>query len=108
MDDFGLMPVSSSRIATITFLECEHRGLWKRKAPMFEEPNWTSFVVSHKDGAEVWIVRSDGLRRAWRFKEGSVIKLGQSAIQFDHDSIIEELTVDEDAQQGRPSRPTVI
>ena len=108
MDDFGLMPVSSSRIATVTFVECEHRGLWKRKVPMFEEPNWISFVAAHKDGAEVWIVRQDGLRRAGRFKEGSVVKLGQSAIQFDHDSIIEVFAVDEDAQQGKPSKPTII
>jgi len=108
MSEFGLMSISSTRLATVTFLECEYRGLWKRKAPMFDEQNWISYVVGHKDGAEVWIVRPDGLRRAWKFKEKSVVLFGQNAIRFDHDSIIEEIAVDEDEQQGKLKRSTVV
>lgn len=55
------------------------------------------------DQNELRIVRPDGLRRAFRFKEGSTIKIAQNFVKFDVKDVIEEIAVDEDERQGKPS-----
>ena len=106
-------PISSTRFATVTFIECELRGLWNKLPDDFNpskklEPGWEYYRVEHKDGQEIWLVRPDDLRRAWKFRYAAIVKLGQNSIQFDHDDILEELAVDEDAQKGKPRKSTVV
>ena len=50
---------------------------------------------------ELWIVRPDGLKRAFVFKLGSIVEVGLQVVSFVKDDIKEELAVDEDEQSGR-------
>jgi len=59
---------------------------------------------SRGDDAEVWIVRPDGLRRAFRFPPGSKVWIGNGIIKFYNSEMREELTIDEDEKSGRPPR----
>lgn len=68
---------------------------------------WRVYKVWKEDGAEVWIVRPDGLRRAWSFKVDSIVEVSAQAVMFRAQDVKEELSVDEDAQQGKQRRPTV-
>lgn len=61
------------------------------------------FYTANNDEAEIWIVRADELKRAFRFRKGSEIKLAPNVIEFSSDSVIDELTVDEDERRGKPS-----
>jgi len=106
-------PISSTRFATVTFFECELRGLWNKLPEDFNpihrlEPGWGYYRVQHKDGQEIWLVRPDGLKRAWIFRDAAIIKLGPNSIQFDHDDILEEIAVDEDAKEGKPGKSTIV
>ncbi len=83
-------PISSTRFATVTFFECELRGLWEKLSDDFNpivslEAGWGYYRVQHKDGQELWLVRPDGLRRAWVFRNAAIVKLGPNSIQFDHE-----------------------
>ena len=98
-------------VVTVSFIECVVKNdCWEyqAKTEQIERDVWRFYQVWKEDGAEVWIVRPDGLRRAWSFKIGSIIQIGLQVIQFNKDDVIEELTVDEDAQQGKQKRPTVV
>jgi len=104
---------TTTRMAIITFLECELRGYWTRLPlgdfPQEQDPNWTPWKAELENaGSEVWLVRSDGLKRAWKFKQRSIIRLGQSAIRFHQDDVVDEIAVDEDIQAGKSPRSTVI
>jgi len=93
----------SIRNSFISFLECEVRGEWtpqKFPPPSTTNSTWARYAAINK-GAEIWLVRSDGLRRAWRFKQNAYVLINQSMLLFNHADIIEELAVDEDEQQGR-------
>lgn len=97
-------------VATISFIECIVKGKeWKEENFVpYQQAVWRTYRVSNEDKAEVWIVRPDGLRRAWSFRIGAYIEVGQSVIQFMPQDVKEELAVDEDAQAGKPSRPKVV
>jgi hypothetical protein len=62
--------VSSPKYKTIflTFFECGISGEWKNQ-PMWEMHYYTAL----DDKNELWIARPDGLKRAFRFKEGSTV-----------------------------------
>lgn len=101
------MPI---RTAFISFLECEIRGLWERKLgrPDFTSgDSWEQFSATLETDCEIWLVRPDGLRRAFRFKKNAVVAIGQMMVRFDQDDIAEELSVDENARKGKAS-PTVV
>ena len=98
-------------IATISFIECLVKGEgWKEieSGLPYEQAVWRSHRVWKEDYAEVWIVRPDGLRRAWSFRLSAIVEVGQSVVQFMPQDVKEEIAVDEDAQTGKPSRPTVV
>ena len=98
-------------VATISFIECLVKGKeWKEEESPYpyQQAVWRTYRVWTEDSAEVWIVRPDGLRRAWSFRIGAYIEVGQSVIQFRPDDVKEEIAVDEDAQSGKPSRHTVV
>jgi len=98
-------------IVTISFIEClvKNEG-WKkvlRRTPPSSQV-WRTYKVWKETPAELWLVRPDGLRRAFSFRLNSIIYVGESAVQFNQDDVIDELAVDEDAQTGSGSRSTVI
>lgn len=98
-------------VATISFIECLVKGKgWQEQNPTitYQQAVWRTYRVLIQDHAEVWIVRPDGLRRAWSFRTGAYIEIGQSVIQFMPQDVVEEIAVDEDAKTGKPSRPTVV
>lgn len=82
----------------LTFFECGVKGEWKDQ-PMWEMHYYTAL----DDQNELWIVRPDGLKRAFRFRESSTIKIAQNLVKFDVKDVIEEIVVDEDERQGKPS-----
>jgi hypothetical protein len=99
-------------VATISFIECLVKGeAWQEENPvgiLYQQAVWRTYRVWAEGLAEVWIVRQDGLRRAWSFNLGSYIEIGQSVIQFMPRDVKDEIAVDEDAQAGKPSRPRVV
>ena len=98
-------------VVTISFIECLVKGKgWKEEESIipYQQAIWRTYRVWMEDHAEVWIVRPDGLRRAWSFRLGAYIEVGQSVIQFMPQDVIEEIAIDEDAQAGKSSRPTVV
>jgi hypothetical protein len=81
----------------LAFLECVLKGEWE------DQPIWDMHYFKPKDDQnELWIVRPDGLKRAFRFKTGSSIKIAQNNIKFTDEDLIEELAVDEDERSGKP------
>lgn len=92
----------------VVFLECELRGNWSD--PVIDHainqgfdpedfltanpPNAEQYVCKG-DNCELWLVRPDGLRRAWHFEKDHVIILRGNVVSFNQKSIIEELAVDD-------------
>jgi hypothetical protein len=98
-------------VATISFIECLVKGKgWQEENPIidYKQAIWRTYRVQTQQPAEVWIVRPDGLRRAWSFRLGSFVEVGQSVIQFMPQDVEEELAVDEDTKTGKPSRSKVV
>lgn len=108
--------------AIITFLECSLVGGWKTEVydPIGEVPEtqtelrlmkaknfWTIYRV-WKEGAEVQLVRPDGLVRRFSFRLGSVIYVGESAVKFNQNEVIEEFSVDQDEQVGNRPKGKVV
>jgi len=89
----------------ISFLECEVRGFWIDDLDpeiVDEYPAkfpWKTYSALKE--AEVSMVRSDGLRRIFKFEKGSEISIGQMMLEFNQEDVIDELSVDEDKQAGR-------
>ena len=53
----------------------------------------------------LWLVRADGLKRAFNFRKGSKIQIGMMMmVMFTHKDIVEEIAVDEDERAGRETR----
>ncbi len=48
------------------------------------------------DETELWVVRQDGLKRGFRFKDRSRIQIGMMMVIFAHQDIIEEIAIDDD------------
>jgi len=97
--------VNPIRRTYISFLECEVRGYGLDNLDpevTNEYPakfSWKTYTAL-KD-SEASLVRSDGLRRIFKFRKNSEISIGQMMLEFDQDDVIEELSVDEDKQSGR-------
>ncbi len=100
--------MENNRLVFVTFLECELRGKWSN--PVIDEalthgadpedflsvdPPNTEQHICQGNNCELWLVRPDGLRRAWHFRENHGIILRGNVISFSQESIIEELAVDE-------------
>jgi hypothetical protein len=93
----------------VAFLECELRGNWSD--PVIDNalthgadpedflavsPPNTEQYVCQGDNCELWLVRLDGLKRAWHFEKNHIVILRGNVVTFYQNSIIEKLTVDED------------
>ena len=99
------------RIAYITFLECELRGTWhdiqgNYKAQMGKGGK-TYFTAWREKEAQVWLVRSDGLRRNFAFKNKATITVHQGMIQFNQEDLLDEFGVDEDEQAGKQPKSKI-
>ena len=96
----------TSEITYIAFLECVFRGLWNTTADVKEG---ISDIIAEDynehsaigDGAELWVVMQDRLRRAFSFKDGATVIVYGSTVRFDKMDVIEELAVDEEKQFGK-------
>ena len=93
-----------SDIVYIAFLECVFRGSWftSTEEKEYIDPDIMSEDhnqhTASKDGAELWIVMPDRLRRAFSFYENSNVRVYGSTVRFDKTEVIEELAVDESKQ----------
>ena len=92
------------RMVYITFAECEIRGGFN----FAEIPDDLQFGSGQEryyrvwqEPAEVYLVRPDGLRRNFSFKNESIIVVHNGMIEFSHDNLIDEITVDDDAKTGK-------
>ena len=95
-------------VLTIAYIECMVRGEgWQKitKRTDLGLQVWRMYKVCNEGDSELLIVRPDGLRRAWKFRLGSIIEVGAQVVQFRNDDVIEELAVDEDAQEGKKPKP---
>jgi len=107
------MPVSEPRITYVVFQESEIRGKWEGRkgnafthgadptedALLLEDANVEPFKAAG-DNCELWIVRPDGLRKAWSFKLGATISIRGNTAKFHQGDVANELSVDEDKQSG--------
>lgn len=97
--------IQAIRTAYISFLECEVRGFWEEDEDYMinEHPKQQVWQIYHAlvKGAEISLVRPDGLRRMFRFKSGAEVAMGQQMIKFEQEDILEELSVDDDKKFGR-------
>ena len=89
---------------TISLIENLVKGKgWERVhlgGPWSEEV-WKFYKVINEGDNELWIVRPDGLKRAFVFKLGSIIEVGLQVVSFVKDDVKEELSVDEEEQSGK-------
>jgi hypothetical protein len=92
----------------LTFVECAKRGRWE---PIRQETNAVERLEPYMNGykalakdAEVWIVRGDGLRRAFSFKPYGKLWIGTGMIKFYNSELEEEIAVDEDEKSGKEPR----
>jgi hypothetical protein len=53
------------------------------------------------ESAELWIVRPDGLKRGFSFKEGSRIQVDMMMVRYAHENLIDEIIVDENEKAGK-------
>ncbi len=93
------------RTTYISFVECELRGGWDvfhQDPEIFPDDKEHDIYIALGHGdSELWLVQSGGLRRAFNFKSGAEVRVGQSMVRFEQDEVEEELAVDEDKQQGK-------
>ena len=85
-------------VGYITFLECRFTGNWD-----FSYDGKTITYTSTGNTCRVAIVRNDGLRRTWQIKEGNYVSIRESFLIMSLNNIDEEITIDEDEQQGKQS-----
>lgn len=102
--------MENNRLTFVAFLECELRGNWSNPvedhAIMYEGADPEDFLkvnppnaqqyICQGDNCELWLVRPDGLRRAWHFEEEHIVILRGNVVSFYQNSTIEELAVDDD------------
>ena len=86
----------------ITYIECQLRGSWQGLDNIRNREEFKGYHATGDD-CEIHLVRPDELVRRFRMREGAIIRLGSNAVTFDSNQVIEELTIDEDKQQGKPS-----
>lgn len=94
------------RTTYISFLECEVRGFWLEDEDISmnndlpSQQVWKIYHATTK-GSEVSLVRSDGLRRMFRFKSGTEVGIGQQMVRFEQEDLLEELSVDDDKKLSK-------
>jgi hypothetical protein len=93
---------SVGRTAHLSFLECELKGYWNR-IELTVGYEW-HYYIAKDDSAELWLVRADGLKRAFNFRKGSKIQVGMMIVMFTNEDMVQEIAVDEDERAGRGSR----
>lgn len=99
--------IETSEIIYLAFLECVFRGPWITTAEEKEQtgPNIESEDhnehSAYEDGAELWVVMPDRLRRAFSFRKNSSVRVYGSTLRFDLADVVEELAVDEEKQFGK-------
>ncbi len=86
----------------ITYIECQLRGGWQGLDNTRSREEFQGYHATGDD-CEIHLVRPDELVRRLRMKQGARIRVGSNAITFNSIDVIEELTIDEDKQQGKPS-----
>ena len=94
-------------IVTISFMECLVKNEGWQMLPSgkpYASDVWRLYRVWKETPAELWIVRPDGLRRAFSFRLSSMISVGQSVVQFNQHDVIEELAIDESKQFPKKTR----
>jgi hypothetical protein len=109
------MAITEPRITYVAFQECEIRGEWSDKIQdaldqgadpedvrtiNFEEDS-AEYYVSSDDKCEVWIVRLDGLRKAWIFKPTAIVIIRGNTVKFHQSMVSDEISVDEKEQSGK-------
>ena len=87
------------RTAYISFLECEARGLWEEDDfnmtdDLPTQQVWKIYNAMAK-GSEISLVRLDGLRQMFRFKNGAEVAIGQQMARFEQEDLLEELSIDD-------------
>jgi len=108
------LKVKQPRLTYIAFLECELRGPWEdwideaisKHGADPEDLNLnlgTNAAENYRahDGCELWIVRTDNLRRAFTFKSDYIVTISGATVRFPQSGVLDELSVDEDIQQKR-------
>lgn len=97
------------KIAFVQYIECVIKGAWKqRRGQPDVQNNWKMYVSGIGKDSELWIVRPDGLRRAWNFRPESVVQIGQTTVRFLQEDVEEELAIDEDEQIGNQPKSKVV
>jgi hypothetical protein len=90
----------------LAFLECAKRGDWDVITDELDrfmrlEKSMTGWR-SRSNECEVWIVRPDGVKRAFRFPPRTKVWVGNGVIKFYGFEAIQELAVDENERAGKP------
>jgi len=99
--------ILNPRITYLAFLECELRGQWISDEEERIDLNGKEFPAgrhtyrSLDKGCELWVVQFGITRKAFSFKKHSEIEIVGTTVKFDQDDILEELSVDEEKQQGK-------
>jgi len=104
-DSKSVSKIKEPRIAYVAFIECELRGGWTKhsvilKSVEITDPDVDEYVASSNE-SELWLVRPDGLRRAWIFKQDARITVRGSIVTFAQHEVRDELTIDEYEQSGK-------
>jgi len=86
----------------ISYIECQLRGNWQSLDSPRVRDEFRGYHATGDD-CEIHLVRPDELVRRFRIKKGATVRIGSNAVTFDSEQVIEELTIDEDKQQGKPS-----
>jgi len=89
------------RTVFLSFLECELRGNWNQL--LYKGGYEWLYYIAKDETAELWLVRPDGLKRAFNFKTGSKIQIGMMTAKFDNEDTVQEISIDEDERAGRQS-----
>jgi hypothetical protein len=89
----------------LSFLECAIRGKWE---PIRDEPFDHEKLEKSMNGyralatdAEIWIVRADGLRRAFSFQSLGKVWIGNGMIKFHNTDLGDEIAIDEAEKSGQ-------
>jgi hypothetical protein len=94
----GVPESSVERTAYLAFLECELRGDWNKI--LYKDGYEWHYYKAKSDKAELWLVRPDGLKRGFRFKDSSRIQIGMMMMMFAQKDLLDEIAVDENERAG--------
>ncbi|MCE2507388.1 MAG: hypothetical protein J4F36_13180 [Nitrosopumilaceae archaeon] len=109
------MTITEPRTTFVAFQECEIRGSWEGKIQdaldrgldpedihiLKLERDSSERYTAMNENCELWVIRPDGLRKAWVFKKDATIVIRASTVKFHQSMVDVELSVDEKEQSGR-------